>query len=285
MNSISKIKIFSVLLFLFSAVYFLGHVIYAATNIDPQIKWAWNDVIGWIDFNSTDNVNVTSSELIGYADSSVGYIALNCNSTPNGNICGTSNFKVSHNGNGYLSGWAWNDSIGWISFDSGTSGSSYTYQVTFNTSNGKFSGWAWNDIIGWISFSCDNTGACPSSNYEVKTNWSTPSVSAELISSIFDTKIIGGVSINTIMWQGNQPLGTSVKFQITSSNSENGPWDYKGPDGSSSTYYATSVSIPIKINLSYHNNHRYLRYKIILESDSGRTAAPRVDDIIINWSP
>ena len=108
----------------------------------------------------------------------------------------------------------------------------------------------------------------------------------ELISSVYDTQVVGGSAINMIMWEGNQPSGTVVKFQIASSNNSTGPWNYKGTDGSSSSYYIpVGPGSPVKVNLSYHNNQRYFRYKIFLESDTSRTASPSVQDIIINWSP
>ena len=259
----------------------------AATNIDATYKYAWNDVIGWIDFYSTGNVNVSSTQLSGYASSSVGFIALDCATSPNGDICATSNFKVSNDGNGNLTGWAYNDAIGWISFDSGTASSSYAYQVTVNTSTGDFSGWAWNDIVGWISFNCLQPNICATSNYKVKTSWVVlGALTADLTSSVFDTGVSTGVAINTIMWQGNLPTDTGVKFQISSSASSTGPWSYFGPDGSNTTYYQpTGDNVPSQINLAYHNNHRYFRYKIFLTSNAAQTLSPRVDDVIINWSP
>ena len=262
-------------------------VVYAATNIDATYKYAWNDVIGWIDFYQTGNVNVNATQLTGYATSSVGYIALDCATSPNGDICATSNFKVSNDGNGNLTGWAYNDAIGWISFDSGTATSSYPYQVTINNSAGDFSGWAWNDVVGWISFNCSDTNICATSNYKVKTSWASSPLTAELTSSIFDSGVSTGVAVNTIMWQGSQPTGTRVKFQIASdATSTPATWNYKGPDGSNTTYYApTGSGVPKQINLAYHNNHRYFRYKVFLVSDAGRTQSPRVDDVIINWSP
>lgn len=292
------------LIFILAVALFFSGIIplaLASTNISPgnPHHWAWNDNIGWIDFYVTNNVNVYGDRLEGYATSSVGYIALNCNSTPNGNICGSYTFKVSNDGNGNLTGWAWNDAIGWISFDSATPGSPYAYQVTINTSNGSFSGWAWNDIIGWISFNCNNSGigdTCGVSNYDVKTDWRNQSASADLTSSVFDTGVSAGVTLNSIMWQGNKPSGTNVKFQIASSNCSNGAtnpptcstgsWSYLGPDGSGSTYYTPSdANVPVPINLAQHNNKRYFRYRIFMESDAGQSASPRVDDVIINWSP
>ena len=276
---------------LISLIGFIGFigpsVAQAATNIDATYKWAWNDTIGWIDFYSTGNVNVSSTQLSGYASSSVGFIALDCATSPNGDICATSNFKVSNDGNGNLTGWAYNDAIGWISFDSGTASSSYAYQVTVNTSTGDFSGWAWNDIVGWISFNCLQPNICATSNYKVKTSWVVlGALTADLTSSVFDTGVSTGVAINTIMWQGNLPTDTGVKFQISSSASSTGPWSYFGPDGSNTTYYQpTGDNVPSQINLAYHNNHRYFRYKIFLTSNAGQTLSPRVDDVIINWSP
>jgi len=274
-------------IFLIFTFYFLLSIAIAATNIDSTYRYAWNDVVGWLDFYSTNNVNVSSTQLTGYASSSVGFVALDCATSPNGDVCGTSNFKVSKDGSGNLSGYAWNDNVGWISF-SGTTTENQAYGVSVSPSTGDFSGWAWNDVVGWFSFNCSNSGAggCTPSDYKVKTGFISTSTSGYLISSVFDTWTVGGAAINTIMWQGSQPSGTSVKFQIASSNSVSGPWDYKGPDGSASTYYSpTNANIPVQINLTYHNNHRYFRYKIFLYSDTSGSNSPTVTDVIINWSP
>ena len=289
-------KFFNLVILILSVLFIFNYFIaLAATNILPDNpsavppqynQWAWNDTIGWIDFYSTNNVNVLPAQLNGYANSSVGYIALDCATSPNGNICGTSNFKVSNDGSGNLTGWAWNDAIGWISFDSSTAGSSYVYQVTISPSTGDFSGWAWNDIVGWISFNCLQPNICGTSDYKVKTVWRNVATSGNLTSSIFDTGASSGVAINTIMWQGNKPSDTNVKFQIASSNSSSGPWSYFGPDGSDTTYYTpTDANMPVQINSVFHNNHRYFRYKIFLYSNASQTAGPRVDDVIINYSP
>lgn len=274
---------FCIVILIFTFLFF--NSINAATNVSSTNFRAWNDNIGWIDFYSTNNVNVSSAKLTGYASSSVGYIALDCATSPNGDICATSNFKISNDANGNLSGWAWNDAIGWISFDSATAGSPYTYQVTVNGATGEFSGWAWNDNIGWISFNCDNTSTCGVSDYKVVTSWTSVPVAGNLTSSVFDAGIASGAAINAITWRGNQPSGTGVKFQIASSDSAAGPWEYKGPNGSSTEYYSVAENVPVKINPAHHNNRRYFRYRIFLESDAGKTASPRVDDIIISWSP
>ena len=260
----------------------------ANINTGASERYAWNNAIGWIDFGNGE-VEVTNSELKGYASSSVGYIALDCATTPTPPAAdcagGAGNWGVVNDGLGNLSGWGWNDNIGWISFF----GVSPDYSVTFNTSSGFFSGWAWNDVIGWISFNCNNSGigdTCTVSDYKDVTSFSAPVLpsSAELTSSIFDTQATGGAAINTVMWQGNLPSGAEVSFQIASSNSSSGPWNYLGSDGTSMTFYEPAgPNIQVKIRRADHNNRRYVRYKILLTTYGGQS--PTVDDVIINYSP
>ena len=289
-----RLKFKNIFLFCIATLIFaflIFNFVYAATNIysADNSRHAWNDMIGWVDFGySAGNVNVSSIQLSGYASSSVSFIALDCATTPNGNICsgGAGDWKVTNNGSGNLSGWAYNDAIGWVSFDSATAGSGIFYQVSINSLTGDFYGWAWNDIVGWISFNCNNTFTCGASDYKVKTAWRSLPSTGSLESSIFDTQVAGGSTINTLMWKGTQPSGTSVRFQIASSNSSAGPWNYIGPDGASATFYQpTGSGIPVQINLQYHSNQRYMRYKVFLESNAAQTASPQIENIIINWSP
>jgi len=427
---------------------FFPLLISASTNISSDVHehWAWNDVINWIDFYSTNTVNVKALKIEGYADSDVGYVAFDCATSPNGDICTQSNFSVTNDGSGNLSGYAWNDDIGWISFycdDLGVCASS-NYQVTIDAT-GVFHGWAWNDAVGWISFNCNQTetgDTCVTVSYYVKTTWQGGASKGYLVSSIFDTGVESGVGFNSIMWKGDLPSGTAVRFQFASSNSLTGgatgsidstwryawndstgwwdfgypagevavcedeltgyaynsnigeialnssstplgdnytgssfkvsrdsdtgdlsgwawndiigwisfssetdgvtsDYDYKvtvststgvfsgwawndyvgwisfncadtgldcggtttdyyvkvgsgmsapliGPGGTSNpddTYDPVGPGIPVKLNRTYHNNHRYFRYKVILESDNLQQYSPRVDDVIVNWSP
>ncbi len=289
----------------FVLLYFIPQV-FASTNINSVSPnfYAWNDVIGWINFYITGNVNVTSNQLAGYATSSVGYIALDCATSPNGNICGSPPWMVSNDGNGNLAGWGYNDSIGWISFCGNGSASSTwngsawvcpsnpTYQVFINSASGDFSGWAWNDTVGWISF-CGYSGAPPVSNcansllysYKVNTTWINNPLIGYLISSTYDS--FATSAVNTIMWNGSLN-GGSVRFQIASSNTLSGLSDsstYLGPDGTSNTYYTPDPGVPVSINLNNHNNQRYFRYKLWLYSDGAKTQSPVVNSVIINYSP
>jgi len=62
-----------------------------------------------------------------------------------------------------VSGYAWSENVGWLSFnctDGGTCGT-VDYGVSVDSSNGNFSGYAWSENIGWIKF--DPTTTPPSS--------------------------------------------------------------------------------------------------------------------------
>lgn len=63
---------------------------------------------------------------------------------------------------GNVSGYAWADSIGWISFNCTNDNSCDTveYGVSASSTNGAISGYAWASSIGWISF--QETTGCPS---------------------------------------------------------------------------------------------------------------------------
>lgn len=62
-----------------------------------------------------------------------------------------------------LSGYAWSENIGWISFnctDTGTCATS-PYGVTVSAT-GALSGYAWSENIGWVSFNAGDVSGCPS---------------------------------------------------------------------------------------------------------------------------
>ena len=281
-------------------------VMVGATNISSAAAqhWAWNDKIGWIDFYDTQNIIVSSTSLTGYASSSAGYISLDCGTSPNGNICTTrnSNYGVSNDGSGNLSGWAWNDMYGWISFCGNSSGggstwngskwvcpSSPTYQVVINPTSGIFSGWAWNDTIGWISFNCSNTGNCGSpSQYDVVTSWigaNGTTTTGTLDSETFDTGVSSGAQLNSVTWQGTAPASTTVGFQFAVSASSTGPWTYAGLDGTSGTMYTGLAGAPIPLSNYPSLKGRYFRYHIILITNGSGTVTPSVQGVSVNWSP
>jgi len=57
-----------------------------------------------------------------------------------------------------VSGFAWSDNTGWISFNSSSDGSGVDYGVNIDPASGVFSGYGWSENIGWIDFA-------PSSGY------------------------------------------------------------------------------------------------------------------------
>jgi len=104
--------------------------------------------------------------------------------------------------------------------------------------------------------------------------------SGYLTSSAFDT----GSSSNfkQIVWnpatQPSQAGTSSVRVQIATNNDDL-TWNYKGPDGTSSTYYT-----PSNQNLeSSHNGDRYLRYRLYL-STANQSYTPTIADISFTYS-
>jgi len=269
-------------------LFFFVEITEAATNISATTTahWAWNDTIGWIDFYNTNTITVSSANLTGYASSTVGDISLDCHTARGGNVCGTSDYQVTNDGAGNLSGWGWNDNYGWVSFDCNNTGGCGTsnYRAYIDT-NGNFQNYAWNDSIGWISFNCANTGICGSSNFEVLTAWAPTSTVATLDSTTYDTGLAGGAQLNSVLWHGNLPGGTAVRFQFAVSNSSGGPWNFMGTDGTNNTYYSTGPDASLRLDYSLFNNARYFRYRIFLVSNQSQSLTPSVDEILINWSP
>ena len=113
----------------------------------------------------------------------------------------------------------------------------------------------------------------------------------------FDTNISSGVAFNSIMWEGSQPeldgeancTGPDYKcalFQIATSNSSDGPWDYLGPDCTAQTYYSPDPDTPQEIGcFTDHYNQRYYKIKIILYPESDKNITPEVEKVIVNYAP
>ena len=300
----------------------LAAPVYPINSTYPNY-YAWNDVIGWIDFLTPGNIDVKPTGLEGYAqfgpNAAPNYISFDCATGPVGSSCSPVSYSVLNDATGNLTGWAWSDAVGWISFsckNPETGGTSPDYSCTQSlygvkiNANGDFSGWAWNDVIGWISFNCNQTetgNTCAAVNYKVKSAWVPGPAKGELVSGTFDTKAASGVAFNYIVWRGTLN-GGRVSFQLATSNCENGATDapacatnagwggaktsgdgaFLGPGGTAAAAdaYVTGPDTPVKIeNQSVHNNRRYFRYKVYVETDNNQTATPVVEDIIVNWSP
>ena len=69
-----------------------------------------------------------------------------------------------------VSGFAWSETVGWLSFNNSSDGSVQPYGVSVDTSaiasggTGAFSGQAWSENLGWISFDRAMTGNPPSND-------------------------------------------------------------------------------------------------------------------------
>jgi len=64
-----------------------------------------------------------------------------------------------------VSGFAWSENIGWVSFNSTSDGSSVSYGVNLDLGSGNLSGEAWSENIGWISFNRSDTGNPPAAPF------------------------------------------------------------------------------------------------------------------------
>lgn len=97
-----------------------------------------------------------------------------------------------------------------------------------------------------------------------------------LESSAFDTGAAS--SFTTLTWQPtSQDAAATLKFQIATNN-DNAAWNYKGPDGTSNTYY----TVPGTSINSAHNGDRYARYKLY-ESTTDDKKTPVATSAQINY--
>ncbi|MCK4445152.1 MAG: hypothetical protein KAW09_11450, partial [Thermoplasmata archaeon] len=70
---------------------------------------------------------------------------------------------------------------------------------------------------------------------------------------------------DTISWSRiSQPLGATVRFQIASNN-DGSTWMYRGPDGTTGTYYSNGQG---EIISSGHDGDRYLRFRAFFSTTS-----------------
>ena len=122
-----------------------------AASIDPADKYAWSSHTGWQNYSPTHGgvtvvTNGANGYLAGFAWSeSVGWVKLGAGTGPYANTS-PSDWGVNMDATGNLSGYVWSRHVGWINFHS-THG-----QVTIDTATGRFDGYAWGENIGWIHF-------------------------------------------------------------------------------------------------------------------------------------
>lgn len=109
-----------------------------------------------------------------------------------------------------ISGWAWSETIGWISFNSFTGGGNVDYGVNVNLVTGTISGYAWNGSVGWISF--NETVGCPLLPCQPKLD--------------LETNVVTGWAkiLSTNTWIAlKSPIGSPVSYGVTRSG-----FDFQG---------------------------------------------------------
>ena len=116
----------------------------------------------------------------------------------------------SHN----VSGYAWSDNIGWISFNCTDNSSCATSDYGVNiATNGDMSGYAWSDNVGWISFTESDLSGCPSGSCTAKLSGNSLQGWARVLS-------------NGDGWDGWISLkGSNYGVTQNGNNLEGYPWD------------------------------------------------------------
>ncbi len=173
---------------------------------DNVSGWAWSENIGWISFNST-NCDTDGDGTREASEGTAGCPAV-------GTIIPNYGVKIATDGT--LSGYAWSENIGWISFNAADLAGcpSGTCNAQVNLANGQVSGWAralagisggggwdgWIKLAGnglsWNGSACvgindyGNTNRC---NWGVKINTTTGDFSGWAWSDM----VVGWISFNS----------------------------------------------------------------------------------------
>jgi type II secretory pathway pseudopilin PulG len=145
---------------------------------------------------------------------------------------------------------------------------------------------SWTGGAGQTSLNSKNKYWTNTSTIDINTNpegvrlskdGSSYPASGMVESSTYDT-LSSATKYTTILWAPtSQSADTSVKFQVATNNDDT-TWNFKGPDGTDSTYY----TVPGTTINSIHNNNRYIRYRAFLETNDDKIT-PVLTSININY--
>ena len=104
---------------------------------------------------------------------------------------------------------------------------------------------------------------------------------AVLTSEVFDTGR-SGVEGDRISWEANLPTGCDVKFRVAARDTDpDGTWsdsEFKGPDGTATTFYNTPAGEDLHPSLA----GRYFRYRAYLVTSP--TATPDFTELLLTFS-
>ena len=83
---------------------------------------------------------------------------------------------------------------------------------------------------------------------------------------------------STLSWTAATPANTTLRFQAAGSNSQFGPFNFVGPDGTAATFYTTSGGA-----LTQFNGDRYLKYHAYL-STTNNAVTPTLNDATVCYA-
>lgn len=101
--------------------------------------------------------------------------------------------------------------------------------------------------------------------------------SGDLILAVKDSNPAAGFTAGwtTLSWTAAVPANTTLEFQAAASNSQYGPFNFVGPDGTAATFFTTSGA-----SLAQFNGNRYLRARAYFQT-TDRTKSATLNDVTI----
>ena len=147
MKGLPEVRLLPLLLFS-ALLVFTTCSVSSAGYISTTNKYAWSETAGWTNFRPLfGEVTVNSSYLSGYVwQQNLGWLKLGATGSGPYQNSTATNWGVNRDSAGTLSGYAWSEGWGWVNFNPSGGG------VSIDSVTGAFSGMAWAENFGWISF-------------------------------------------------------------------------------------------------------------------------------------
>jgi prepilin-type N-terminal cleavage/methylation domain-containing protein len=160
------------------------------------------------------------------------------------------------------------------------SGATVTYgSDSSETGRGSHTDTDWSDGLATTDGNIDYTSI--PGEFKLVETFGSYVPNGTLESKVFDT---GSASyFQKFLWRPEyQPVDTginSVYFQIATAASSTGPWTYRGPDGTTGSYYTSSDATVSTV----HNGGRYIRYKAYMSTVTA-TTSPIISDVSFTFT-